>query len=114
VIHGHFTYTECGSCTVEEVSAESLIEVLKEGHETSKVTGNGKVFVDCGTFLECEYDGAGLKGTGKGPLLSTETNGSVTLSNQVTHKAGGGFFCPAEAKLDIATTPLPNPVYITN
>jgi hypothetical protein len=114
VIHGHFTYTECGSCEVEETSADALISILKLGHETADVTGEGTVFVDCGTFLECEYDGEGLEATAKGPLLSTETNGSASLSNQVTHKTGGGFFCPKEAKLDITTTPLPNPVYITN
>jgi hypothetical protein len=109
VIHGHFTYTNCGSCTVEELKGGiSKIEVLKEGHETAKVTGEGVVFVDCGgSSLKCEYDGVGLVGTGKGPLLSTETNGEVKLTNQVVHEhEGGGALCPNESKLDITTTPL--------
>jgi hypothetical protein len=114
VIHAHLTYNECGSCAVEETSADALVTVLKLGHETSDVTIDAGVYVDCGTFLECEYDGEGQKGTGKGPLLSSETNGSVVFTNQVLHKTGGGFFCPKEAKLDIIITPLPNPVYITN
>jgi len=110
VIHGNFTYTECGSCTVEELEGgKAKIEVLKEGHETAKVTGEGVVFVDCGgKSLECEYDGVGLLGTAKGPLLASETNGSVTITNQVVHKhpTGTGAFCPEESKLDIVTTPL--------
>ncbi|HEX3324209.1 MAG TPA: hypothetical protein VHR65_03595 [Solirubrobacterales bacterium] len=106
VISGNFTYTNCGSCEVEERSEHSTIEVLKLGHELADVTGEGKVFVDCGSFLECEYDGERLIGHALGPLLSTHANGDVTLEEQVTHKTGGGFFCPAEAKLDILTTPL--------
>jgi len=109
VIHGNFTYTECGSCTVEQLEGgEATLEILKEGHETAKVTGEGVVFFDCGGIaLECEFDHEGLVGTAKGPLLSGETNGSVTITNQVVHKhAGGGPLCPNESKLDIVTTPL--------
>jgi len=110
LIHGNFTYTECGSCLVEELEgADALIKVLKEGHETAKVTYQYNWFVDCGSAaLECEYDGDGLLGTGKGPLLSSETNGSVTITNQVVHKHPGGTnsLCPNESKLDITTTPL--------
>jgi hypothetical protein len=105
VLHGSFTYTNCGGCTVEETSADALVAFLKEGHETLKVTGEGTMFVDCGAFLECEYDHEGLVGTGKGPLLASETNGEVKFQTQVLHKTGGGFFCPKEAKLDITTTP---------
>jgi len=117
VINGNFTYTECGSCTVEELEGgKAKIEILKEGHETAKVTGEGVVFVDCGgKSLECEYDGEGLKGTAKGPLLAAteKTNGEVTLLNQIVHKhpTGTGAFCPEESKLDITTTPL-MPTYI--
>jgi hypothetical protein len=114
VIKGNFTYTNCGSCVVKEESASAKIEVLKEGHETSKVTGEGLVHVECSGFIDCSYNGVGLKGTGKGPLLSAvgNPNGEVTISGQTTNKETGGFLCPATAKLDITTTPL-WPVYLT-
>jgi hypothetical protein len=109
IIHGHFTYTECKrgteNCTATETSTDSLIEILKEGHETAKVTGNGTVNVHCGFVINCTYDGEGLKGTAKGPLLASSENGEVTLSEQTTHKVGGTF-CPETGKLDIATMPL--------
>jgi uncharacterized protein YqgV (UPF0045/DUF77 family) len=107
VIHGNFTYTECvrlgKSCTVAEVSADSLIEVLKEAHETAKVTGSGEVNVHCGVFINCTYDGENLAATAKGPLLAISENGEVTISEQTTHKVSG--ICPAEDKLDIAMMP---------
>jgi hypothetical protein len=110
VIEGSFTYTSCGSCTVKELEGgEAILEILKEGHETAKVTGEAVVFVDCGgSALECEYDLEKLVATAKGPLLSTETNGEVKIAGQVMHKhpGGEGAFCPKEAKLDITTTPL--------
>ena len=114
-IHGHFTYEACvrhkifGSepepCTVAEVSADALIEVLKEGHETAKVTGNSEVNVHCGSVINCTYDGENLIGTAKGPLLSTMLNGEVTVLNQTTHRVSGSF-CPETGKLDIMMTPL--------
>ena len=104
VIKGNFTYTNCGSCTVEEVSKGVEIEVLREGHETSKVVGEGEVHVNC-SGLNCTYNGEGLVGTGKGPLLSSETNGSVVITEQTTKKVSG-LFCPSTGKLDITTTPL--------
>ena len=104
VVTGNFTYTNCGSCTVEEVSKGVEIEVLKEGHETSKVVGEGEVHVNC-SGLNCTYNGEGLVGTGKGPLLSSETNGSVVITEQTTKKVSG-LFCPSTGKLDITTTPL--------
>jgi hypothetical protein len=108
VIHGNFTYTNCGSCTVTETSPHSTISLFKEGQETAKVTREGTVFVDCGKDgIQCEYDGKGLVGTGMGPLLSSETNGSISLSNQVIHPLKvEGSRCPEESKLDITTTPL--------
>jgi hypothetical protein len=106
VIHGKFTYTNCGSCVVKEESASAKIEILKEGHETAKVTGEGLVHVECSGFIDCSYNGVGLKGTAKGPLLSTQKNGEVTISGQTTNKETGGFLCPATSKLDITTTPL--------
>jgi hypothetical protein len=109
VIEGNFTYTNCvdekpNSCTATEESASSIIKVLKEGHETAKVTGEGEVKVVC-TGISCVYKGEGLIGTGKGPLLSTETNGEVSIVDQTTTKVKG-LLCPATAKLDIKTTPL--------
>jgi hypothetical protein len=105
IVEGHFTYTNCG-CPVKEVAGTTAsIEVLKEGHETAKVTGEAEINVNC-FGISCTYNGEGLKGTAKGPLLSVETrpNGEVSLSEQEV--AGGGFFCPSKAKLDITTTPL--------
>jgi hypothetical protein len=116
VIHGHFTYGECkrGSenCTVTEVSTDSLLSVLKEGHETAKVTGNGEVNVHCGFFINCTYDGENLIGTAKGALLSTHLNGEVSVLKQTTHHTAGSF-CPATGELDIVTTPLEH-VYISS
>jgi RHS repeat-associated protein len=105
-IHGTFTYTNCGSCTIEEENGPAEIKVLKEGHETAKVTGEYLFHVECGGFIDCNYNSAGLKGTAKGPLLSTQKNGEVTISGQTTNKETGGFLCPATSKLDITTTPL--------
>jgi hypothetical protein len=107
IITGNFAYSSCNSgCVVTEESAHSTIEVLKEGHETGKVTGEGLVHVNCSGFIDCSYNGVGLTGAAKGPLLSTQANGEVTLSGQKTNKETGGFLCPKEAKLDITTTPL--------
>jgi len=110
VISGSFTYTNCelggSSCTATEESAPSEIKVLKEGHETAKVTGEGLVHLVCSGFIDCSYNGTGLVGTGKGTLLSTQANGEVTLSEQSTTKETGGFLCPKTAKLDITTTSL--------
>jgi len=107
---GSFTYTNCelggGSCTATEENSPAEIAVLKEGHETAKVTGEGLVHLVCSGFIDCSYNGVGLVGTGKGPLLSTQANGEVTLSEQSTNKETGGFLCPKTAKLDITTTPL--------
>src|SRR6185436_2110890 len=106
VIEGTFTYTNCGSCEATEENSPAEIKVLKEGHETAAVTGEGLVHVVCGESLNCTYNGVGLKGTAKGPLLSTALNGEVSLSEQTTNKEAGGFLCPAKSKLDIKTTPL--------
>jgi hypothetical protein len=105
VIHGTFTYTNCGSCNAEEENGPAELKVLKEGHETAKVTGEGLVHVECPGFIDCSYNGVGLKGAGKGPLLSTQANGEVAIAAQTTNKEAGGFLCPSTAKLDIVTTP---------
>ncbi len=103
-IHGNFTYTNCGNCTVTEENGPAEVKVLKEGHETGSVTGEGLVHVTC-SGLNCRYNGVGQKGTAKGPLLATETNGEVTLTEQSTNKESG-LFCPNTSKLTITTTPL--------
>jgi hypothetical protein len=115
IISGKFTYVNCtlggSSCTATEENGPSKIKVLYTGEETSEVTGEGLVHLVCGKSIDCSYTGTGLKGTGKGPLKSTQTNGEVTLSEQATTKEIGGFLCPKTAKLDITTTPL-SKVYI--
>jgi hypothetical protein len=104
VIHGTFTYTNCGSCTATEENGPAEVKVLKEGHEAGSVVGEGLVHVEC-SGLNCRYNGVGLKGAAKGPLLSTETNGEVSLVKQLTNKESG-LFCPSTSELTITTTPL--------
>src|SRR6185436_3049287 len=81
-IEGKFTYTNCGGCEATEENGPSVINVLREGHETASVTGEGLVHVECAGTLNCNYTGVGLKGTAKGPLLSTAANGEVSLQKQ--------------------------------
>jgi hypothetical protein len=110
VIDGTFTYTNCtfagSSCTATEENGPAEIKILKEGHESGKVTGEGLVHLVCGASIDCSYNGTGLAGAAKGPLLSTQANGEVSISEQATTKETGGFLCPKTAKLDITTTPL--------
>jgi hypothetical protein len=104
-IKGNFTYSSCTSgCTVTEENGPTEIKVNRESHETAKVTGEGLVHVSC-SGLNCRYNGTGLAGTAKGPLLSTETNGEVSLVKQSTNKESGTF-CPSTSELTITTTPL--------
>jgi len=113
VIHGTFTYANCNNnCTATEENSPAEIKVSREGTELAKVTGEGLVHLVCGSFINCKYNGLGLQGHGLGPLTSSETNGSVNLSEQTTNKESGTF-CPSTAKLDITTTPL-EPVYISS
>jgi len=104
VLEGSFAYTNCGSCTVTEVGGGAEVKILRLGHETSDVTYEFETHVNC-SGLNCTYNGEGLLGTGKGPLLSSETNGSVTITEQTLKKVSG-LFCPSTTKLDITTTPL--------
>jgi hypothetical protein len=104
VIEGNFTYSNCGTgCKVTEENGPSEIEVLREGHETASVTGEFLIHAEC--TINCRYNGVGLKATAKGPLLATETNGEVSLKEQVMSKESGTF-CPSTSKLTITTTPL--------
>lgn len=114
VIHGQYTPTNL-SCTikeeegggeVEEGSGPAEIKVLKEGHETAKVTYEFLLHVVCPGFIDCSYNGVGLKGTATGPLLSVEANGETGVFNQILNKEAGGFLCPKIAKLDMLMTPL--------
>jgi hypothetical protein len=115
VISGNFTYENCNSgCVVTEESPPAEIKVLRTGHETAEVTGEGLVHVNCSGFIDCSYNGVGLKGTAKGPLLSTAANGEVSLQGQTTNKETGGFLCPKTAKLDIVTSPKTQATYISN
>jgi len=114
VIQGNLTYTNCGSCVVEEVERfvgeeEEVVEfteiqVLKTGHETAEVTGEGEVHVS-GCGINCYFNGEGLTASAQGPLLSSETNGEVKITEQVITKVKGAF-CPNTSKLDIVATPL--------
>lgn len=102
VIHGHFTYSNCNnSCTATEVSTSALVEVLKEGTELAKVTGEGKVHVVCGlNVINCTYTGEGLVGHGLGGLKTTAAEkGHVTFSGAKVKNEAGGILCPEEAKL---------------
>jgi hypothetical protein len=116
LISGTFTYTNCtfagSSCTATEENGPAELMVLKEGHETAKVTFEYLLHIVCGSSIDCSYNGVGQVGTSKGPLLSTQANGEVTLAEQMLTKETGGFLCPKSAKLDITTTPL-SATYIT-
>jgi hypothetical protein len=103
-IDGNFTYTNCGSCTVEEVGENTTIVVRKAGVEEASVIGEGEVHVNC-SGLNCYYNGVGLEGVAKGPLAAKEKNGEVAISKQAVKKVKG-LFCPAAAELDIVATPL--------
>jgi hypothetical protein len=110
IISGGFTYTNCtfggSSCTATEENGPAEIKILKEGHEKAQVTGEYLVRQVCGTAIDCSYTATGTVGTAKGPLLSTQTNGEVTFSEQARIKETGGTLCPKTSKLDITTTPL--------
>jgi hypothetical protein len=103
-VEGNFTYTNCGSCSVKELNGPAVLEVLKTGHETAKVTGAGQIEVVCPS-ISCVYEGIGLAGTAKGPLLSTQKNGEVSFPKQEVKRVSG-FLCPASGFLDLTTSPL--------
>jgi hypothetical protein len=113
VIGGSFTYSECSQgCNVSEENGPAELKVLKEGHELAKVTGEGLVHLNCPGFINCRYNGVGLIGTATGPLLASQTNGEVTISEKVVNKESGTL-CPTTAKLDSVTSPL-SAAYITD
>jgi hypothetical protein len=106
LIDGNFTYTNCNnSCITTEENGPSKIKVLKEGHETAKVTGEGLVKLFCSGSINCRYTGTGLTAIAKGPLLATAKTGEVSIKDQIVNKESGSL-CPSTAKLDIVLTPL--------
>lgn len=110
ILRGTGTFTNCvlgnSKCTVTEENGPVETKALKEGHETGSVTGEGLIHIVCSGFIDCSFNGSGLKGTIKGPLLSTQANGEVTISEQTTTKEAGGFLCPKTSKEDSTSTPL--------
>jgi hypothetical protein len=106
VIHnGVFTYTNLNNgCTISQ-EGTGLFKVLRTSHETAGVSGEFQIHVECGTLIDCKYNGTGLQGTVKGPLLASHLNGQTVISEQTLNRVGGAF-CPSTAKLDITTTPL--------
>jgi hypothetical protein len=114
-IVGNFTYSGCkdaseGSCEAKELSASSLITVLRTAAEKSEITGEGEVLVKCGSFLHCVYNGKSLKGEGLGALLAAP-NGEAKTEEATTNKVSG-FLCPSTSKLDALYKPL-TPTYIS-
>jgi len=109
-IEGSFTYTNCelggSSCTAAEENSPAEIKVLMAGHEIAEVKSEYLIHIVCSGLIDCSYNGTGLIGTAKGPLLSTQANGEVTFTEQALAKEIGGFLCPKTATLDITTSPL--------
>lgn len=105
VISGSFTYSNCSNnCTVKEENGPAEIKVLREATERASVTGEGLVHVSC-SFLNCRYNGVGLKGSAFGALLTGGRTGLVGISEQTINKESGTL-CPSTAKLDLTTNPL--------
>jgi hypothetical protein len=105
LIYVKFTYTSCNNfCSVQEengIAAES--RVLKTGHETAGVTDEAVVHVNC-PFINCSFSGMLMEGTAKGPLLSTQKNGEVSITEQLLIRVAGS--CTPTVYLDLTTTPL--------
>jgi hypothetical protein len=116
VIHGNFTYSNClrngQACTVTEISTDSLLGVLRTGHETASVTFESEFNVHCGLFIKCTYKGEGLEATAKGSLASSAENGEITLNEQTIKHVGGPYICAETSKLDIELHPL-EAVYVS-
>jgi hypothetical protein len=100
VTKGAFTFSSChASCTVTEVNGPAKFEFLKLGHEAADYTLELELHLVCGELFNCTYNGVGLKGMTKGPLLSVEASGETSLSNQTLNKVSG-FLCPSTSKID--------------
>lgn len=109
IVDGNFTYTSCllkgSACEVKEISKSSSLRILKESHETGSVTVKGEFNIKCGALVNCTYSAEGLTGIYKGQLLSSLTNGEMSINGGVS-KLVTGVFCPKEGKVDMTTTPL--------
>jgi hypothetical protein len=106
VIVGDLSYSNCeNNCTITEVSAHSVVKILRTEHETGEATSEGEIEVICSGFISCVYSTNELLATVKGPLLAEQENGEVSIQEQTIKKVKG-FLCPKTAKLDITTTPL--------
>ena len=106
-IAGHYTYMNCGSCTVTEESAIATLKVLKEGHEKAKVTGEAEFRAVCGAVIKCTYNWVGLNSVAKGPLLSavSNPNGESVIQGAALNPVLGPL-CPTTRILHFTTTPL--------
>ncbi len=109
VVHGNFTYSGCnGKCTVTEENAPAELQHLKLGHEKADLTMEFQFHVVCPGFLDCRYNGVGLKATETGPLLQFEAKTEAAMSEQTMNKVSG-FLCPSTAKLDFNGYALTGP-----
>jgi hypothetical protein len=106
IFFGNLTYANCGGgCSVAEENGPGEYRFLMTEHETASVVPEYLVKVFCSGFINCFYKAEEeLLGTAKGPYLSSEENGSLTINEQTLLKESG-MLCPA-AKLDIVLTPL--------
>lgn len=106
ILKGAYTYTSCNQgCTRTEENGPAVLNFLKTGHESGEATGESLVHVSCGSTINCTYTLKGMIAAIKGPLLSTETNGELTFTEQtMVHESG--LFCPKEAHLTVKFTPL--------
>jgi hypothetical protein len=101
-----FTYTNCSVCTVVEENGPSEVALLKEGHETAKITlESWLVRLNCAS-INCRYSTTGeVIGLAKGLLLSAQSNGEASFQEQTVSKESG-FFCPSELELNLSVEPL--------
>jgi len=108
-ISGNLTYTNCvdekpNACTATEENGPSELRVLREGHELATVNWEGLVKVVC-SGISCRYIGTGLVWHALGSLLSSKTNGEISISKQTLSKESG-ILCPSTNELDIVLEPL--------
>ena len=104
IAEGNLTYSNCDKgCTVSEENGPAEFKLLKEGHETASLTFEFLIHATC-TGINCRFNGVGLKATAKGPLLASNENGEVLLTEQTLNKESG-LFCPATTKLTFEMIP---------
>jgi hypothetical protein len=116
VLSGNFSYSGCktgsgSSCTVTEVSTSNNLDFVKLGHEKADLTLEFEMNVHCGFFINCTYNGEGLKGIARGGLLPYK-EGEEEFDEQPMHKTAGPL-CPETTILEFWVNSL-EAVYITN